>query len=70
MLNWDGVGDIHSFQRGIPKKATNRKKKSLGQFFLPNIDQQIRVLQAEIRSPRRGQVNLKASSAQATQAAF
>lgn len=53
MLHWGGVGDI-LFEEVYPKKVKNRKKtvKSLGQkraSFLPNTDQQIRVLQADIR---------------------
>lgn len=51
------TGYILSFQRSIPKKAKNRKKcESLGQkraSCLPNIDQQVRILQAEIRTKQK-----------------
>lgn len=54
VLHWAGV--ILSFQRSIPKKAERKKFKSPGQkiaSFLPNIDQQITVLQAEIRTKQK-----------------
>lgn len=49
-------GDILSFQRCIPKKAKRKKFQSPGQkiaSFLPNIDQQITVLQAEIKTKQK-----------------
>lgn len=49
-------GDIHSFQRSIHKKANRKNFKSPGQkiaSFLPNTDQQITVLQAEIRTKQK-----------------
>lgn len=54
MLQWDG--NILSPQRSIPKKAKRRIFQSPGQkiaSFLPNIDQQITVLQAEIRTKQK-----------------
>lgn len=54
MLHWGG--NIVSFQRSIPKKAKRKKFKSPGQkisSFLPNTDQQITVLQAEIRTKQK-----------------